>query len=101
MPKIIRMIPNDEFKAIRDGKYTEPKVPVYYAIEPAYRWDVEHINDIATVIKKEHPGIKQSDMNVRYIERSMSTQHADYTTVQVMVLTPSVKCHLLEKYTIL
>lgn len=101
MPKILRMIPNSEFKAIRDGSYAESKVPVYYAFTSSYRWDVEHINEIVNVIRKEHPGIRLSDMNVRHIDKKMSIQHAEYTAVQVMVLTSCVKLRLLDDYTTL
>ena len=99
MERLLRMIPHEQFIAIRNGKYTEPKVPVYFSFN-TYRWDIEYINRIVAVIKREHPGIAYRDMNVQTITKKMSNTHAEYRTVQVMLLTSSVQAHLSD-YTVL
>lgn len=97
--KILRMIPNNEFHKIRDGKYRQTYCRVYYGYN-CYRNDPEFINDIVQVIKCELPGITNDQMHIHCITMDESITHYRFTTVQIIMKADDVKKNL-SSYTIL
>ncbi len=96
---IIRCIKEPEFRKLQNSEFTTEKIRVYYGFDN-YRNDVEFIEDIVSVIRKEHSEISLRDMLVHYVDMHESIQHSDFTTVQVMVDVDYIKQNI-SSYTIL
>lgn len=96
---VIRCIREPEFKKLKNSEFINEKIRVYYGFDN-YRNDVDFIEDIVSVIKKEHPDIALRDMLVHYVDMHESIQHSDFTTVQVMVDAVYIKRNI-SNYTIL
>ena len=96
---VIRCIKEPEFKKLKNSEFTDEKIRVYYGFDN-YRNDVAFIEDIVSLIRKEHPNIALRDMLVHYVDMHESIQHSDFTTVQVMVDANYIKNNF-SNYTIL
>lgn len=93
MSKVIRCIPEKEFKMIRDGEWQFDKVRVYYGLN-CYNDDIKHVNLLAGLIRIKHPDIKRTDMHIHRVTRTESISHAKHTMVQIFEDTETVRNNL-------
>ena len=90
---VIRCIKEPEFRKLQNSEFITEKIRVYYGFDN-YRNDVAFIEDIVSVIRREHPEISLRDMLIHYVDMHESIQHSDFTMIQVMVSANYVQKNL-------
>lgn len=99
MLQILRLVRKKDFRLIRNDRFTERSVGVYYTFN-TYRDDLSYLMEIRDVIQKEHPEITPKDMHVTRTSREETAQHAYMVMIQVAV-DPVYVYNNLSQHTIL
>lgn len=99
MPQVLRLLRAKEFRMLKEDRFVERKVGVYYTFN-TYRDDLAYLCEIREVILEEHPDITPKDMHVWRTRPEDTYQHAYMLTIQVSV-DPEYVRQNLSQYTIL
>lgn len=96
MEQVIRCIRENDYTAIRDGKFLKGgqgmSVLVYYGFNN-YHNSPTHVQMLAHIASTE-TNVDQENMHVHIVTREESIRHASHTMVQVAVDVERVKNNL-------
>lgn len=99
MIHLIRCVHENVFHDIKQNVFNGDCVGVYYGFN-SYNASIATINKLVDIVKQENPGIKEEDMEVVFISRTMSIRHAHFTMIRVCQTVEHVKNNF-NNYTIL
>lgn len=99
MLQVLRLIRPKEFRQLKENRFTERSVGVYYTFN-TYRDDLSYLMEIQDVIQKEHPEITPKDMHVWRTRPDETRQHACMLVIQVSV-KPEYVLQNFKQYSVL
>lgn len=91
--RMIRCIPSSVYHDIKQDAFNGDTVGVYYGFD-SYNASVARINELTKVIKQENPDIREDEMDIIFITRSMSNRHAHFTMIHIRQPVAVVKTNL-------